>query len=135
MLAQYLIFAASALVFAMGTVHLLLTLFTNTFEPRDAALFEQIRSVPLKFSKRLLTAPALKGFNGSHSLGPMLFGVIYGYLALEHGEFLFASPFLLAVGACALAAYALLAMRYWFWAPLTGISIALVLFIAGIVLH
>lgn len=129
--AQHLILTSAAIVFSMGTGHLLLTLFSSAFQPRDAALYDQIKSVPLKFSKRLLTGPALTGFSGSHSLGPMIFGTIYGYLAFQHGEFLFASPFLLYAGACFLGAYILLAIKYWFWAPLTGLLIATAFYLAG----
>jgi hypothetical protein len=38
------------------------------------------------------------GFNASHSLAPILFGLVYGYLALSKGNILFGSPFLLATG-------------------------------------
>jgi hypothetical protein len=34
------------------------------------------------------------GFNASHSLGAILFGLVYGYLALAHPAFLFPIPFL-----------------------------------------
>jgi hypothetical protein len=35
------------------------------------------------------------GFNASHSMGAVFFGLVYGYLALLHVELLFRSPFLL----------------------------------------
>jgi hypothetical protein len=133
MLAQHLILTSAVIVFAMGTGHLFLTLFSRAFQPRDTALYEQIKTVPLNFSSRLLTGPAMTGFNASHSMGPMLFGLIYGYLSLEHGEVLFHSPYLLAAGACFLGGYILIAINYWFWAPLAGLLLALALFVAGIV--
>ncbi len=43
------------------------------------------------------------GFNASHSMGLILFGLIYGYLALAHDQLLFRSPFLLLVGLVMLA--------------------------------
>ena len=65
----------------------------------------------------------------------MLFGAVYGFLALEHSELLFGSIFLMAVGAVTLVTYALLAARYWFYAPLGGISLSLALYLGGIALH
>jgi hypothetical protein len=38
------------------------------------------------------------GFNASHSMGLILFGLVFGYLALAHRQLLFQSPFLLVVG-------------------------------------
>ncbi|HUJ03082.1 MAG TPA: hypothetical protein VLW75_05555 [Rhizomicrobium sp.] len=131
--AQYLIAASAGLVLAMGTGHLLLTFFSDAFAPRDAGLFVRMQSAPTHFSRRMLMGPAWVGFNASHSVGPILFGLVYGWLALEHAEFLFASPFLLALGACFLGFYVLIAIRYWFWAPLTGLLIASAFYAGGIV--
>jgi hypothetical protein len=38
------------------------------------------------------------GFNATHSFGLILFGALYGYLAIRHTVFLFHSWFLLALG-------------------------------------
>jgi hypothetical protein len=38
------------------------------------------------------------GFNVSHSMGLILFGLVFGFLALAHGQLLFHSAFLLVVG-------------------------------------
>jgi hypothetical protein len=74
------------------------------------------------------------GFNASHSYGPMIFGAIYAYLALAHPLFLMQSDFLLAFGVVVFAGYLFLAIRYWFWAPLTGLSISAAFYVAGIAL-
>lgn len=132
MTAEILIAISAGIALAMGTVHLLGTLFTDTFTPRDPALAAQLETASLKFSKHLLLGRGLVGFNISHSLGPMMFGLIYGYLALRHGEFLLQSPFLLTLGAGVLAAYVVTAWRYWFYAPLAGVALALAVFLAGV---
>ena len=49
-------------------------------------------------------------------------------VGLLHADFFFHSPFLIAVGFAMLVGYVLLAKEYWFWIPLTGLSIALVLY-------
>jgi hypothetical protein len=58
------------------------------------------------------------GFNASHSMGLILFGLIYGYLALAHGQLLFRSPFLLVVGLAMLCGLVALCKVYF----LVGLS-------------
>ncbi len=72
------------------------------------------------------------GFNASHSFGAILFGLVYGYLALAHSVFLFESTYLLVVGLTLLVGYTLLARRYWFSIPFRGITVALFLYIGAI---
>ena len=72
------------------------------------------------------------GFNASHSMGLILFGLVFGFLALAHGQLLFRSLFLLAVGLAMLAGFVVLSKLYFFSAPLTGISISLACYVASI---
>lgn len=133
MLAQTLIEASAAIVLAMGTGHLWLTFFSRAFSPRDTALEERMQSTPVIFHKRMMLGKSWVGFNASHSLGPMLFGLIYGYLALTNPAFLFQSHFLMALGAVTLLFYVFLAWRYWFYLPLIGVSMACACFIGGVI--
>ncbi len=68
------------------------------------------------------------GFNASHSFGAILFGLVYGYLALLHPAFLFKSAFLLVVGLGLLGGYAFLGARYRFSVPFRGILLSLILY-------
>jgi hypothetical protein len=68
------------------------------------------------------------GFNASHSFGAILFGLVYGYLALLHPAFLFDSAFLLIVGLAVLGGYAFLGARYWFSVPFRAILLSLALY-------
>jgi uncharacterized membrane protein len=72
------------------------------------------------------------GFNFSHSMGAILFGLIYGFLAIVHSELLFGSPFLLIVGLVMLGGLAVLGKLYWFRIPLAWISISLVCYLVSI---
>src|SRR5215470_13612681 len=74
------------------------------------------------------------GFNASHSMGLILFGLVFGFLALAHSQLLFRSPFLLVVGLAMLGALAVLCNLYLFSVPLTGVSISLACYIGSIVL-
>ena len=120
------------IVLSMGTGHLLLTFLTDKMNPRDPALSARMKEVSTRLSRRLTVWNTHIGFNASHSYGPMIFGAIYAYLALIHPSFLLQSDFLLAFGAVVFAAYIFLAVRYWFWAPLTGLSISAAFYAAGI---
>jgi hypothetical protein len=134
MLAQTLIVASAAIVAAMGSGHLWLTFFSRAFSPRDSALEERLKSVSLVLNKRIVMWKAWIGFNASHSVAPILFGLVYGYLALLHPQFLFQSKFLMAVGAAMLLFYVFLAVRYWFYLPLLGLSVATACYVSGIVI-
>lgn len=131
MLAQHLMLIAAGIVLAMGSGHMVLTFFSRAFFPRDETLKEKMQSTAARFNTRMQMWNAWIGFNASHSMGPMLFGLIYGYLSLMHPEFLLSSQFLMWLGAAALAFYLFLAMRYWFYLPLIGITVSLSFYIAG----
>jgi hypothetical protein len=61
-------------------------------------------------------------------MGLILFGLIYGYLALAHDQLLFRSPFLLLTGFVMLAGLIVVCRLYFFTAPLIGVSISFVLY-------
>ena len=72
------------------------------------------------------------GFNASHSMGALLFALVFGWFGLAQPELFFHSPFIIAVGFATLVGYVLLAKEYWFWIPLTGLSISLVLYCCAV---
>ena len=72
------------------------------------------------------------GFHASHSLGAILFGLMFGYLAMLHPTVLFESNVLLALGFAYLAAMTALAKLYWFSVPFRGVALSLVLYVAGV---
>jgi hypothetical protein len=75
------------------------------------------------------------GLNATHSFGLILFGALYGYLAICHSAFLFRSWYLLALGFTLLLSYAAIARLYFFTAPFRGIALAAVLYLLGIVVN
>lgn len=131
MSAQMLIIASCVIVFGLGSAHLALTFFSNRFEPRDAHLAEQLKTVSPIISRDTTMYRAATGFHISHSMGPMLLGLVYGYLTLCHFEFLLQSIFLMALGGLTLFTYLITARIYWFKTPLRGIALALVLYLLG----
>jgi hypothetical protein len=73
------------------------------------------------------------GFNASHSLCAIFFGLVFGYLALGESGLLFRSLFLQLLGLGVLVAFVVLARLYWFSIPLFGVSLALGCHVAGLV--
>jgi hypothetical protein len=131
--ASVLIALGAAIVLVLGLLHLLFTFRGTKLHPRDAALVARMKEVSPVISRETTMWRTWVGFNASHSFGAILFGAVYGYLALVHGAWLFASPFLLAVGLLMLAGYVFIGQRYWFSVPFRGIVMATVLYVAGLV--
>lgn len=128
-----ILIAASAMVILfLGTMHLVLTYSGPAFHPRDAALMAAMKADSPRVSRGTTMWRAATGFHASHSLGAMMFGLIYAYLALEGSGFLFRSIFLSAFGMLVLLSYLVLAKVYWFKIPLRGIALANVLYAAGL---
>lgn len=130
-----LIASSAVIVFTLGALHLILTFRGRTFHPRDPLLIDAMKAVSPRVSRDTTIWRAGIGFHASHSLGAMLFGLVYAYLALENTGFLFRSPYLMALGLASLCAYLALARLYWFTVPFRGILLAAVLYAAALVAH
>ncbi len=131
-LASLLLAASAAIILLLGFLHLKITFLGDKLRPRDSALEERMREVSPLITRETTMWKTWIGFNASHSIGGILFGLVYGYLALAHGAFLFHSSFLLAVGFLTLAGYCFLGVRYWFSVPFRGIALATLLYVAAV---
>jgi len=130
--AQALLTTSAGIVLALGLVHLVYTFWGPMFMPRDPALRARMSEVSPVISRQTTMWKMWIGFNATHSLGAILFGVVYGHLALYHPAFLFHSGFLLFVGLCLLSSYAALGKAYWFGIPFTGTLLALASYAGGL---
>lgn len=126
--------AGAGIILVLGLAHLLFTFRGPAFMPRDRALKARMEESAPVISRETTMWKAWVGFNASHSFGAILFGAVYGYLALLHEAFLFGSRFLLVLGLLLLCGYVVLAQRYWFRTPFRGILLALGLYIAALLL-
>jgi uncharacterized membrane protein len=133
--AAWLVAASAAIVLLLGLVHLLYTFHGNKLLPRDRGLQAHMQQVSPVLTRETTMWKAWVGFNASHSFGAILFGLVYGYLALAHREILFGSTFLLSVGLVLLGGYCVLAKRYWFSIPYRGILAATAIFVAALVVN
>ena len=134
MTAAALITLSAAIILVLGVAHLVYTFVEIKLHPRDCALTKRMQEVSPVISPQTTMWRAWVGFNASHSLGAMLFGATYMYLAMCHPRMLMQSQFLLAQGLALLTTYRWLSMRYWFRVPRLGIAISAALYATAVVL-
>jgi hypothetical protein len=125
---------SASIMCALGILHLVYTFWGPKLTPRDHALQVSMSRISPVITKETTMWRAWVGFNVSHSMGAILFGLVFGFLALAHGPLLFQSPFLLVVGLAMLGGFVVLGKVYWFSAPFRGISLALACYVASIAL-
>jgi hypothetical protein len=128
-----LMVGSAGIILLLGTAHLVLTFRGPKLHPRDPVLETAMREVSPVITRETTMWRAWIGFNASHSFGAMLFGLVWGYLALVRSEVLFDSPFLLGLGLVLLCGFLWLGVRYWFSVPRRGIAVATALYVASIV--
>ena len=124
---------SALVILALGVLHLVYTFRGPKLTPRDPALQARMNEVHLVITRQTTMWQAWVGFNASHSMGAILFGLVYGFLANAYPELLFKSPFLLAVGFAMLGGLAVLGKRYWFRVPFRGILVALACYVLSVV--
>jgi hypothetical protein len=132
--ARILMVFSASIILTLGVLHLASTFWGPSLTPRDPAL-----QISMSHSSPIMTNETTMwrcwvGFNASHSMGLILFGLIYGYLALAHDQLLFRSPFLLLVGLVVFACLIVICRLYFFRAPLIGVSTSFVFYAVSIAL-
>lgn len=126
MTAIILMVASAAIFFVIGTLHLKAIFFGSDLTPRDPALQKSMREIsPVETTETNMWRCWI-GFNAGFSMGLMLYGLIYGFLAIAHSRLLFSSPYLLIVGLLMVGGFVALSKAYLFSIPfvITGISLA-----------
>ena len=134
MAARILMVLIASISFTLGLVHLVYTFWGPLLTPRDPALKIRMDEIAPVLTNETTMWRCWIGFNVSHSMGLILFGLVFGYLALAHEQLLFRSPFLLAVGLAMLGGIVLLCRVYFFSSPLTGMSISFACYVVSIAL-
>jgi hypothetical protein len=132
--ARILMVLSASIIFTLGVVHLVYTFWGPNLTPRDPMLEVSMSQISPVITKETTMWRCWVGFNASHSMGLILFGLVFGFLALAHDQLLFRSPFLLVVGLATLGGLVVLAKVYWFSAPFTGVCISLACYVVSIAL-
>jgi len=138
-LSRYLFLAGAVPFVMLGLAHVAATPQTPAdakgLSPRDPAVRDAMAHDTVLLTRRTTLWLAWVGFNLSHSLGAILFGVLalligrtLASFEAQAGVFL---PFTVVVSAVYLA----LGVRYWFRTPIVGISCSGVCFAASWALY
>lgn len=127
--------ASAAVILLLGLMHLWYTFRGPMLHPRDPELTARMMTVSPVITRESTMWRVWIGFNATHSFGLILFGALFGYLAMRHSAFLFHSWFLLALGFALLISYAAVAKLYFFSTPFRGVVLATVLYLLGIVVN
>jgi hypothetical protein len=125
---------SAGISFTLGFVHIVYTFWGPNLTPRDPALQVSMNQMAPVITGETTMWRCWVGFNASHGMGLILFGLVFGFLALAHGQLLFQSPFLLIVGLAMLGGLVVLSKVYFFRAPLVGVSISLACYVVSIAL-
>jgi hypothetical protein len=125
---------SAGIILTLGVIHLAYTFWGPNLTPRDPALAISMSQTSPVITKETTMWRCWIGFNATHSMGLILFGLVFGFLALAHGELLFRSPFLLVLGFGMLGAYVVVCKVYLFSSPFTLISTSLACYVTSIVL-
>jgi hypothetical protein len=132
MIARVFMTASAAILLALGIIHLVYTFRGPKLTPRDPALQESMKQVSPVVSRETTMWRVWTGVNATHSLALILFGFIYGYLALSHTELLFASSVLLWIGFAMLLSLVVICKLYFFRIPLVGVSLSMLCYIVSV---
>ena len=81
--AKILMVLSASIVLTLGVVHLVYTFWGPKLTPRDPALQISMSQISPVITKETTMWRAWVGFNASHSMGAILFGLVFGFLALR----------------------------------------------------
>ena len=83
MISRILISASAGIILFFGSVHLAYTFLTHKFSPTEKQLETAMKQVAPRISREATMWKVWIGIHVSHSMGLVMFGLIYGYLALS----------------------------------------------------
>lgn len=138
-LTQALVVIGASVFLLLGALHGALTLRDmvgppRCIGPRDAALHAAMQRATLAIHRDTNLWRAWIGFNLSHSLGAMMFGIAYAVIGGALLPVYASSPALQAVAVAVAAVYLLLSLNFWFIRPTVCVAFALACFAAAALL-
>ena len=132
---QYLLIIGATIFGILGSAHLIFTFYGSKFEAKDRAVTQAMKETSPRISVDTTMWKAWIGFNGSHSLGAMLFAAIYVPLAGMQLSLIQQSIWFSILPIVVGLSYLLLAYRYWFKVPFWGIFVANMCFIIAALIN
>ncbi|KAA3610726.1 MAG: hypothetical protein D8M58_21020 [Calditrichaeota bacterium] len=136
MIEQILIIVGAGIFGILGSAHLLFTFFTDKFLARKAEVVSEMKNTTPILTDQTTMWKAWIGFNASHSLGAIIFSLLYLILSIFHMDLFFTTTTFIWLAVVNSISYLFLAKRYWFKDPFIGILIAtFVFFLAAILIE
>lgn len=139
MISRYLFLLGALPYLMLGTAHALATPLREGdrrgLSPRDPELAGRMAASPLRMTPRTNMWLAWVGFNMSHSLGAVLFGLFVVVIGRSDASFAAQAALCLPLSAAVSAAYLYLATQYWFRTPILGCAFAFAAFAGAWTLH
>ncbi len=77
---------SAGIVFTLGVIHFVYTFWGTKLTPRDPLLQISMSQISPVITKETTMWRCWVGFNASHSIGLILFGLVFGFLAMAHGQ-------------------------------------------------
>ncbi len=137
-LSRYLFLMGALPFIVLGLAHVAATPQTPAdskgLSPRDPAVRDAMARDSMLLTRRTTLWLAWVGFNLSHSLGAILFGVVIVLIGRSNASFHSQASVFLPLAVLVSATYLALGVRYWFRTPIIGISLACACFLVSWVL-
>ena len=131
-LSRYLFIGGAMPFLLLGVAHAFATPLSigtrKGLSPKDPALTEKMAASTICLTSRTNVWLAWVGFNLSHSLGAVLFGVVVLLIGRSPTSFASQGAAFGALAVAVSALYLVLAVFYWFRTPIMGCVIAFTLF-------
>jgi hypothetical protein len=138
-LSRYLFLAGALPFLLLGTAHAVQTprqpYDRKGLSPSDPTLAESMVRSKVLLTSRTDMWRAWVGFNLSHSLGILLFGVLIVLVGRTPASFEYNAAIFLPLAVVVSIAYLTLGVAYWFRTPNIGIGVSAFLFSAAWVLY
>lgn len=80
MASRILMALSAGIIIVLGVLHLVYTFSGSSLLPRDPALQATLSQTHLSITKETTVLRAWTGFNASHSMGLIFFGLIFAFL-------------------------------------------------------
>jgi hypothetical protein len=135
MLSRYFFLAGGLPFLFLGIAHALVTPVTlakpKGLSPRDPRVAEAMAGTSVLLTRCTDMWRAWIGFNFSHSLGAVVFGVLVLLIGRSDASFTADGPIFIPLAVLVSAVYVILAAKYWFRTPIIGCALSFVLFLCA----
>jgi hypothetical protein len=134
-LSRYLFLTGGVPFLVLGLAHAIATPLqvgqAKGLSPADPGLATAMAHTPVRLTRRTNVWLAWVGFNLSHSLGAVLFGVVVLLIGRSTSSFAADGGVFRPLAVIVSASYLVLAIRYWFRTPIIVCAAALALFVSS----